>query len=223
VAAADARAVEVSAETANAIRLALASAYIDLGREADGQALLATVLENSGTHAQALEFLEQVARKGILGKLKQLRGAIAQTPGNTRARLDLARLALTSGELPAAREALAFAGESPTQEAARRYLLARTYADGDESHLAVAVLRGIQLNDVADDELRRNATYLRARCEEQLGQFGNAHALYLQILSEFPGFRDTHARARSTYQQHLETGLETRALMLEKRTSMESL
>ena len=223
VAAADAQAVEVAVETANAIRLALASLYVDLGRDADGKALLATVLENTGTHAQALEFLEQVARKSLVGKLKQLQATITQTPGNTRARLDLARLALTSGELPAARDALTFAGESPTQEATRRYLLARTYADDDQSHLAVAVLRRIQLSDVADDELRRNALYLRGRCEEQLGQFGTAHAVYLQILSEFPGFRDTHVRARSTYQQHLETGLETRALMLEKRTSMESL
>jgi hypothetical protein len=103
----------------------------------------------------------------------------------------------------------------------RRYLLARSYADDDQPQLAVAVLRSLALDDVADPEVRRNVVYLRASCCERLGENGEAHALFLQLLSEFPYFKDTRERARTTYQKHLETALETRAELLEKRTQLD--
>jgi hypothetical protein len=128
---------------------------------------------------------------------------------------------LISGDFNTTREALGFAGDSPVIEATRLYLLARSYSDDDQPQLAVAVLRSIGIDDVADDELRRNIVYLLATCSEQLGHYGEAHARYLRLLSESPGYKDTHKRARETYQKHLETSLETRPLVLEKRISFE--
>lgn len=204
------------------IRLALASMYVDLGREGEGKQLVAAVLEGPGDHVAAFRFLEQVARKGVLGKLQQLQTTVSHAPGNLRARLDLARLAISAGEFKVAREALTFSGGSLGVEALRRFLLARSYADDDRPHLAAAVLRSVALDDVSDGDVRRDVMYLQARCNEQLGQTGMAHALYLRVLSEFPGYKDAFERARDTYQRHLETSLETRALVLEKRTPMES-
>jgi tetratricopeptide (TPR) repeat protein len=203
------------------VRLALASLYADLGRETEGKELLASVIDQAEDPSEAYRFIEQVTRKGLVGKLKKLQESITQTPGNLRARLELARLSLVSGDFNATREALGFAGDSPAVEATRLYLLARSYADDDQPHLAAAVLRSIGVDDVAEDELRRNVVYLLAICNEQLGHYGEAHARYLRLLSEAPGYKDTHKRARETYQKHLETSLETRALVLEKRMSLE--
>ncbi|MFQ5599142.1 MAG: tetratricopeptide repeat protein [Candidatus Krumholzibacteriia bacterium] len=209
------------AQTEHRVRLALASLYVDLGREREGKELLASVLDRPGEHGEAYGFLERITKQGLGSKLQNLRETISRSPGNLRARLELARLSLISREFTAAREALNFAGDSPTIEATRRFLLARSYADEDQPHLAAAVVRSIELDDVGDGELRRNVLYLQAGCNEQLGQFGEAHALYLRLVSEFPGFKDTHERARATYQQHLEGCLETRALVLEKRTDLD--
>jgi tetratricopeptide (TPR) repeat protein len=158
----------------------------------------------------------------MLSKLKSLRETIANYPGNLRARLELARLSVVSMDYEGAREALAFTGDSPALEAARRYLLARSHADEDHPDLALAALRSIALPDVPDDELRRNVTYLKGVCCEQLGQYGEAHTLFLHILSEFPYFKDTRDRVRRTYQKHLESSVEPRAEVLEKRTQAES-
>jgi len=111
---------------------------------------------------------------------------------------------------------------TPAVEATRRYLLARSHADEDHIDLAAAVLRSISIDDVADDELRRNIIYQKAVCCEQLGHHGEAHALYLHILSEFPYFKDTRERVRRTYQRHLESAVEPRAEALEKRTQLET-
>jgi tetratricopeptide (TPR) repeat protein len=203
------------------VRLALAGLYADLGRETESKQLLASVIDQAEDPSEAYRFIEQVTRKGLVGKLKKLQESITQSPGNLRARLELARLSLVSGDFNTTREALGFAGDSPAIEATRLYLLARSYADDDQPHLAAAVLRSIGVDDVADDELRRNIVYLLAICSELLGHYGEAHARYLRLLSEAPGYKDTHKRARETYQKHLETSLETRALVLEKRMSFE--
>jgi hypothetical protein len=157
----------------------------------------------------------------MMAKLKGLRDTIAASPGNLRARLELARLSIVSMDFDAAREALCFTGDSPAVEAARLYLLARSHYDEDQPQLALAVLRSIELDDVADQELRRNISYLKAVCCERLGNFGEAHALFLQLLSEVPYFKDTRERVRATYQKHLESALETRVETLEKRTHLE--
>ena len=60
----------------------------------------------------------------------------------------------------------------------------------------LAVLRSIQLDDVADDELRRNVADLKGVCGEQLGLHGEAHASFAQILSEVRYFTDVRERAR---------------------------
>jgi len=99
--------------------------------------------------------------------------------------------------------------------------VARTHADEDHPELALAVLRSIELDDVADEELRRNVVYLKGVCCEQLGQNAEAHALFLQLLSEFPYFKDTRERVRRTYQKHLEAALGSRAEVLEKRTHLD--
>jgi tetratricopeptide (TPR) repeat protein len=203
------------------VRLALATLYVDLGREAEGRELLSTVIDDAKDPSEAYKFIEQITRRGVVGKLKKLQESIRQSPGNLRARLELARLSLISGDFNTTREALGFAGDSPVIEATRLYLLARSYSDDDKPQLAVAVLRSIGIDDVADDELRRNIVYLLATCSEQLGHYGEAHARYLRLLSESPGYKDTHKRARETYQKHLETSLETRPLVLEKRISFE--
>ncbi len=83
------------------------------------------------------------------------------------------------------------------------------------------MLRAIDLSEVAEAELRRNIMYLQARCAELMGRFAEAHATYLSIVSEFPEFEEAHEKARTTYRRHLETSLETRALVLEKRTGLE--
>jgi tetratricopeptide (TPR) repeat protein len=203
------------------LRLALASLYVELGREREGRELLASVLDRPGDHGEAYSFLERLARHGLLSKLKNLRETIAGSPANLRAGLELARLSLLSCDFDGAREALHFTGDSPPVEAARRFLLARTYAEQDQPQVSVSVLRSLELDDVADPELRRNITYLRAVCHERLSEYGEAHALFLQLLSEFPYFKDTRERARVTYQKHLETALETRAEVLEKRTQLD--
>jgi tetratricopeptide (TPR) repeat protein len=210
-----------AARTERELRLALAQLYVELGREQEGRALLAKVLDHPGDHQETYGVLERLARKGMLGKLRSLRDTIASYPANLRARLELARLSIVSMDYDGAREALSFAGDSPAIEAARRYLLARSHADEDHLDLALAVLRSIQIDDVADDELRRNIVYLQGVCCEDVGQFGEAHALFLRILSEFPYFKDTRERVRRTYQKHLEAAVETRAQLLEKRTQVE--
>jgi len=203
------------------LRLTLAQYYVELGREQEGRDLLSTVLDRPGDHQETYGVLERLARQGLLSKLKSLRTTIATYPGNLRARLELARLSIVSMDYEGAREALAFTGDSPALEAGRRYLLARSHADEDHPDLALAVLRSIALPDVTDDELRRNVAYLKGVCCELLGQYGEAHTLFLHILSEFPYFKDTRDRVRRTYQRHLESSVEPRAEVLEKRTQME--
>jgi len=203
------------------VRLALATLYVELGREREGRELLGTVLDRPGDHQETYGFLERLAAQGMMAKLKGLRDTIAASPGNLRARLELARLSIVSMDFDAAREALCFTGDSPAVEAARLYLLARSHYDEDQPQLALAVLRSVQLDDVADQELRRNISYLKAVCCERLGNFGEAHALFLQLLSEVPYFKDTRERVRATYQKHLEEALETRVEALEKRTHLE--
>ena len=83
------------------------------------------------------------------------------------------------------------------------------------------MLRSIVLDDVADEELRRNVVYLKGVCCEQLGQNAEAHTFFLQLLSEFPYFKDTRERVRRTYQKHLEAALGSRAEVLEKRTHLD--
>lgn len=211
---------EQAARTARELRLALAQLYVQLGRDPEGRALLATVLNHPGDHQETYGVLERLARQGMLGKLRSLRDTIASYPANLRARLELARLSIVSMDYDGAREALSFAGDSPAIEAARRYLLARSHADEDHADLALAVLRSIATDDLADDELRRNIVYLQGVCCEQVGQYGEAHALFLRILSEFPYFKDTRERVRRTYQRHLEAAVETRARTIEKRTQV---
>src|SRR5262249_57538028 len=63
---------------------------------------------------------------------------------------------------------------------------------------------------------------LKGVCWELLVQYGESHMLFLQILSEFPYFKDTRERVRRTYQRHLEMSIEPRAEVLEKRTQVES-
>jgi tetratricopeptide (TPR) repeat protein len=204
------------------LRLTLASLYVDLGRERESKELMAGVLEVPGEHTEAYRFLARVSRQSTVAKLKNLRESISKSPGNLRARLELARLSLVSADFEAAREALRLAGDSPAVEGARRYLLARSYADEDQSGLALAVLRSVELDDVADADLRSNVVYLQGVCCERLGRWGEAHSHYLDLLSQTPGFKDTRERARVTYQQHLETALETRAHLLEKRTQLDA-
>ncbi len=203
------------------LRLALAQLYVELGRESEGRELLASVLDRPGDHHDTYGVLERLARQGMLSKLRSLRETISSYPGNLRARLELARLSIVSMDYEGAREALSFTGDSPAVEATRRYLLARSHADEDHIDLAAAVLRSISIDDVADDELRRNIVYQKAVCCEQLGHHGEAHTLYLHILSEFPYFKDTRERVRRTYQRHLESAVEPRAEALEKRTQLE--
>ena len=206
---------------ASEARLLLASFYVDLGRVREGKALLETVLDGDPNSERAYDFLKRISSQALQAKLKQLQDSIDRTPGDLRARLELGRLSLLSGDFQGARDALGFPAESPTLEATRRYLLARTYADEERPHLAAAVLRAIDLSDVTETELRRNILYLQARCAEIVGRFAEAHATYLRIVSEFPEFKDAQEKARSTYRRHLETSLETRALVLEKRTGLE--
>ncbi len=210
-----------SSPKATEARLLLASFYVDLGRVREGKELLENVLQGGPSSERAYEFLKRISSDALRAKLKQLQDSIDRTPGDLRARLELGRLSLLSGDFQGAREALGFPADSPTMEATRRYLLARTYADEDRPHLAAAVLRAIDLSDVSEAELRRNVLYLQARCAELLGRFAEAHATYLRIVSEFPEFKDAQEKARATYRKHLETGLETRALVLEKRTGLE--
>jgi hypothetical protein len=157
----------------------------------------------------------------MLSRLKSLRDTIASYPSNLKARLELARLSIVSMDFEGAREALSFTGDTVAIEAARRYLLARSHADEDHPDLALAVLRSIGLDDVGDEELRRNIAYLKAVCCEQLGLYSESHAHFLQILSEFPYFKDVRERVRRTYQKHLESALEPRAEVLEKRTQLD--
>jgi tetratricopeptide (TPR) repeat protein len=203
------------------LRLVLAQMYVELGRDSDSKELLATVLDRPGDHQETYGFLERLSHQGMLSRLKSLRESIAIQPGNLRARLEVARLSIVSMDFDAARAALSFSGDSPLVEAARLYLLARTHADEDHPELALAVLRSIELDDVADEELRRNVVYLKGVCCEQIGQNAEAHALFLQLLSEFPYFKDTRERVRRTYQKHLEAALGSRAEVLEKRTHLD--
>jgi tetratricopeptide (TPR) repeat protein len=203
------------------LRLSLAQLYVELGRDVDGKQLLASVLDRPGDHQDTYGFLERLARQGMLSRLKSLRETISTYPSNMRARLELARLSIVSMDFEGAREALSFTGDSAAVEAARLYLLARTHADEDHSDLALAVLRSIELDDVADEELRRNVVYLKGVSCEHLGQYSEAHAFFLQILSEFPYFKDVRERVRRTYQKHLESALGPRAEVLEKRTHLD--
>lgn len=203
------------------LRLMLAQVYVEVGRDTESKSLLAAVLDRPGDHQETYGFLERLSRQGMLTRLKTLRENIALQPGNLRARLELARLSIVCMDFDAARVALAWSGDSPAVETARLYLLARTHADEDHPELALAVLRSIELEDVADDELRRNVVYLKGVCCEQLGQNAEAHALFLQLLSEFPYFKDTRERVRRTYQKHLEAALGPRAEVLEKRTNLD--
>ena len=82
-------------------------------------------------------------------------------------------------------------------------------------------LEVVVLNDLTDEELRRNVVYLKGICCEQLGLHSEAHAYFLQILSEFPYYKDVRDRVRRTYQKHLEMALEPRAEVLEKRTQLD--
>lgn len=202
-------------------RLLLASLYVDLGRVGEGKALLEAVLESDASNEKAYDFLKNISSQTLRNKLRQLQDSIDRTPGDLRARLELGRLCLLSRDFQGAREALGFPTDSPALEATRRYLLARTYADEERPHLAAAVLRGIDLSEVSEPELRRNILYLQARSAELLGRFAEAHATYLRIVSEYPDFKDAHEKSRSTYRRHLETTLETRALTLEKRTGID--
>jgi len=205
------------------VRLALATLYVELGREREGRELLGTVLDRPGDHQETYGFLEKLAAQGMMAKLKGLRETIAASPGNLRARLELARLSIVAMDFEGAREVLCFTGDSPAVEAARLYLLARSHYDEDQPQLALAVLRSVQLDDVAEQELRRNIVYLKAVCCERLGNFSEAHALFLQLLSEVPYFKDTRERVRATYKKHLEAALETRVEALEKRTHLEMM
>ena len=74
---------------------------------------------------------------------------------------------------------------------------------------------------LTDDELRRNITYLKGVSCEQLGLHSEAHACFLKILGEFPYYKDVRERVRRSYQKHLETALEPRAEVLEKRTQLD--
>ena len=203
------------------IRLLLATTYVDLGRVAEGREILASVLQHEGGDTQAYGFLEQLSARGLSAKMEQLRETSVRAPSNFRARLELARLSLVARDFAAAREALSFSGDGSGLETARQYLLARSYADADQPHLAAAVTRSIDVNGVADAELRRNVLYLRARCTEQLGRYGEAHVLYLRLIAEFPGFKPAQERARATYRLHLDASLEPPALVLEKRTHLD--
>ncbi len=203
------------------IRRLLATLYVDLGRVAEGREILASVLQHEGGDTQAYGFLEQLSARGLSAKMEQLRETSARAPSNLRARLELARLSLLARDFAAAREALGFSGDGSALETARRYLLARSYADADQPHLAAAVSRSIDVDGVPDAELRRNVLYLRARCTEQLGRYGEAHVLYLRLIAEFPGFKPAQERARATYKLHLESSLEPPALVLEKRTHLD--
>jgi hypothetical protein len=179
------------------------------------------VLDRPGDHSETYGFLERLARQGMLSRVKSLRETIADYPGNLRARLELARLSVVSMDFEGAREALAFTGDTPAVEASRRYLLARSHADEDHPDLSLAVLRSIQLDDVADEELRRNVAYLKGVCGEQLGLYAEAHSSFAQVLSEFPYFKDVRERVRRTYQKHLESALGPRAEVLEKRSHLD--
>ncbi len=205
---------------AHEARLLLASLYVDLGRVSEGKEILAAALQSGSAGREAYDFLERLNAQGLQRKIDQLHEASARAPSNLRARLELARLSLLSRDFSAAREALSFPADGPEMEAARRYLLARSYSDADQPHLAAAVTRSINLMQVPDAELRRNVLYLGARCHEQLGRFGEAHVLYLRLLGEFPDFKAAQERARATYQLHLHACLEPRALVLEKRTNL---
>jgi tetratricopeptide (TPR) repeat protein len=205
---------------AHEARLLLASIYVDLGRVSEGKEILATALQSGSGGREAYDFLERLNAQGLQKKIDQLHETSARTPSNLRARLELARLSLLSRDFSAAREALSFPADGPEMEAARRYLLARSYSDADQPHLAAAVTRSIDLVQVADAEMRRNVLFLGARCNEQLGRFGEAHVIYLRLLGEFPDFKAAHERARVTYQLHLHTCLEPRPVVLEKRTNL---
>ena len=211
-----------SSAKGNEIRLLLASLYVDLGRVGEGKELLASVLQDGGGNQEAYGFLERLSAQGLATKIEQLRETIERAPSNLRARLEMARLSLLACDFSGARDALGFPADGPALEAARRFLLARSYADSEQPHLAAAVTRSIDLSEVSDPELRRNVVFLRARCSEQLGRFGEAHVLYLRLVSEFPDFKAAQERTRSTYQMHLETSLAPRALVLEKRTDLGS-
>ena len=203
------------------LRLTLAQLYVELGRESEGKELVASVLDRPGDHQETYGFLERLARQGMLSRLKALRETISSYPGNMRARLELARLSIVSMDFEGARDALSFTGDTAAIEAARRYLLARSHADEDHPDLALAVLRSIALEDLTEEELRRNVAYLKGVSCEQLGLYSEAHAYFLQILSEFPYYKDVRERVRRTYQKHLETALVPRAEVLEKRTQLD--
>jgi uncharacterized protein HemY len=203
------------------MRLLLASMYVDLGRVQEGKAVLGSVLQEGHGSGDAYQFMQKISTQGLQSKVKQLEEAIDNAPSDLRARLELGRLSILARDFGAAREALGFKGDSSALESARRYLLARSYADGEQPHLAAAVVRSINLNEIGETELRRNVMNLQARCYEQLGRYGEAHAVYLSILGEFPDSKEAHQKVRSTYQKHLETCLEPKAIALEKRTSLE--
>jgi tetratricopeptide (TPR) repeat protein len=207
--------------TSREMRLMLASMYVDLGRVQEGKEVLGSVFQEGHASGDAYQFMQRISTRGLQSKVKQLEEAIDNSPSDLRARLELGRLSILARDFGAAREALGFKGDAPAIESARRYLLARSYADGEQPHLATAVLRSIDLNEIAETELRRNVMKLQARCYEQLGRYGEAHAVYLRIIGEFPDSKEAHHKVRSTYQKHLESCLEPKAIALEKRTSLE--
>lgn len=188
------------------------------GETSRAASLFEEVMSESGDREKALKRIEETTDRWVDLEITSGKKRIESGSSGD---VESARLVLLALDHGRPRDALEMLSASRVPGKPRKILLGRIYLAMDRPVQALAALDAFPGGESTPAHKDAQVHYLQGVASERIGDYGRAAASFLRVQATGDEYEDSRRRAEKNYADFLESNIEGKALLLEKRGTLD--